>query len=289
MSIESDAVGWVQPKLNLRRRGRRWRARRDGSRCRKRDPPGRAVSRWRRSPESAPPSVDRHPRFRAQFALRTAEQRDARLADVAQSQLRILRQAATEGGGRDSAAWLAGSVSHAGSRSIDGGCRFGDRGAGERSDTGAHLEDDAAERPDVRALVDRVAARLFRAHVARRADDRPVLRRGGGVVGDVDDPLDAARRSCAPKALARPKSRTLTLPSGVILMFAGFRSRCTIPLSCAASSASASCRAMWVISRPADARAPAADRASDPRRTRARAPRRHHSPPTRRWRRRADG
>jgi hypothetical protein len=39
--------------------------------------------------------------------------------------------------------------------------------------------------------------------------------------------------------LARPKSRTLTTPDGVILMFAGLRSRWTMPRSCAASSASA--------------------------------------------------
>jgi hypothetical protein len=45
-------------------------------------------------------------------------------------------------------------------------------------------------------------------------------------------------------AFARPKSSTLTLPSGVILTFAGFRSRCTIPFSCAASRASAIWRAI---------------------------------------------
>ena len=45
-------------------------------------------------------------------------------------------------------------------------------------------------------------------------------------------------------AFARPKSRTLTLPSGVILMFAGFRSRWMMPFSCATSSASAICDAM---------------------------------------------
>ncbi len=45
-------------------------------------------------------------------------------------------------------------------------------------------------------------------------------------------------------ALARPKSSTLTLSSGVILMFAGFRSRWTMPFSCAASSASAICSAI---------------------------------------------
>ena len=45
-------------------------------------------------------------------------------------------------------------------------------------------------------------------------------------------------------AFASPKSSTLTTPSGVTLMLAGFRSRWTIPFSCAASSASAIWRAM---------------------------------------------
>ena len=45
-------------------------------------------------------------------------------------------------------------------------------------------------------------------------------------------------------AFARPKSSTLTVPSGRTLMFAGFRSRWTMPCSCAASSASAICFAM---------------------------------------------
>ena len=47
-----------------------------------------------------------------------------------------------------------------------------------------------------------------------------------------------------PSALARPKSRTFTRPSRVTLTLAGFRSRCTMPASCAVSSASAIWRAM---------------------------------------------
>ena len=43
------------------------------------------------------------------------------------------------------------------------------------------------------------------------------------------------------KAFARPKSRTLVFPSGVTLMFAGFKSRWMTPAACAASSASAIC------------------------------------------------
>ena len=66
----------------------------------------------------------------------------------------------------------------------------------------------------------------------RRAGDRRRLRR-------VD-----AERDRGSSALARPKSRTFTVPSGRSLMFAGFRSRWTMPCSCAASSASAICRAI---------------------------------------------
>ena len=42
-------------------------------------------------------------------------------------------------------------------------------------------------------------------------------------------------------AFARPKSSTFTVPSGRTLTFAGFRSRWTMPSSCAASSAEAIC------------------------------------------------
>ena len=49
-------------------------------------------------------------------------------------------------------------------------------------------------------------------------------------------------------ALASPKSSTLTVPSSVSLMLAGLRSRWTMPASCAASSASAICRAIGIAS-----------------------------------------
>ncbi len=63
-------------------------------------------------------------------------------------------------------------------------------------------------------------------------------------------------RSCDPDvfigsgdiALARPKSSTLTLPSGVIFTFAGFRSRWTMPFSCASASASEICFAIAIAS-----------------------------------------
>ena len=45
--------------------------------------------------------------------------------------------------------------------------------------------------------------------------------------------------------LARPKSRIFTSPRAVTITFAGFRSRWMIPASCAPSSPSAICVAMW--------------------------------------------
>ena len=58
------------------------------------------------------------------------------------------------------------------------------------------------------------------------------------IVGEFDRSLCPGSTS---NAFAKPKSRTFTIPSGVIFTFAGFRSRWMIPfsLSCAAASASA--------------------------------------------------
>ena len=68
-------------------------------------------------------------------------------------------------------------------------------------------------------------------------------------VGESDPSASAASPS---NAFARPKSSTLTAPSGVTLILAGFRSRWMIPFSCAASSASAICRAMESASSSCD-------------------------------------
>ena len=99
--------------------------------------------------------------------------------------------------------------------------------ARERDAAGQHFIQHAAERPDVRALVDGLTARLFGAHVGRRAHDRSLTR---SVVSDRRhcDQIGAAESPVV--AFARPKSSTLTTPSGVTLMLAGFRSRWTMPL-----------------------------------------------------------
>ena len=70
------------------------------------------------------------------------------------------------------------------------------------------------------SLVDGSPARLLRAHVGGRAEDDSIFafRPSPGARCVSSEPSAAA-------AFARPKSRTLTLPPGVILIFAGFRSR----------------------------------------------------------------
>ena len=65
------------------------------------------------------------------------------------------------------------------------------------------------------------------------------MRVNAGLVIVGDERAAEAAASTGSRAFARPKSSTLTVPSGRILMFAGFRSRWMMPCSCAASSASA--------------------------------------------------
>ena len=66
----------------------------------------------------------------------------------------------------------------------------------------------------------------------------PVIMAGDVIVGEAVTSAGRPRLpACA--SFARPKSSTFTTPSGVILMFEGFRSRWMIPCSWAASRASA--------------------------------------------------
>ena len=60
----------------------------------------------------------------------------------------------------------------------------------------------------------------------------------------VRSPRSPERLALRSSSLARPKSRTFTVPSGRILILAGLRSRWMMPCSCAASSASAICFAI---------------------------------------------
>ena len=115
----------------------------------------------------------------------------------------------------------------------------------ERASARQHLVEHDAERPDVGALVDRLAARLLGRHVGGRAENHAHLRRrrrrDRRRVRETLVALDAPAGSIA---FARPKSSTFTVPSARTLMFAGFRSRWMMPCSCAASSASAICFAI---------------------------------------------
>ena len=75
---------------------------------------------------------------------------------------------------------------------------------------GQHLVQHAAERPDVGALVDRLAARLLRTHVRRRCrGSTPASRRIGAVsVGDCDRSRPRASAARSPwRARSRAPSR----------------------------------------------------------------------------------
>ena len=116
--------------------------------------------------------------------------------------------------GRGRPRWCPASVSAANARA-----------AGEQ------LVAQAPERPDVGPLIDRQAARLLGAHVARGADDSPasVPRGSRPAVGGSGVPSPPQVR------LGHAEVQHLHAPGGVTLMLAGFRSRWTIPCSCAAS------------------------------------------------------
>ena len=90
---------------------------------------------------------------------------------------------------------------------------------GERPFAAEHFEEHAAKRPDVGALVDRLPAGLFRAHVRGGPDDG-----ASRVASPVRVDTEGATAASS-TAFARPKSRTFTTPAGVTLMFAGLRSR----------------------------------------------------------------
>ena len=81
------------------------------------------------------------------------------------------------------------------------------------------------------AVIGRQAPDLLRRHVARlsRARRRACIWRRGREHAERRGPDS----SCV--SFARPKSRIFTRPSLVMKTFSGFRSRCTMPFSCAAA------------------------------------------------------
>ena len=103
--------------------------------------------------------------------------------------------------------------------------RVGHGLADERSLSRQHLEEDAPEGPDVGPLVHGFSARLLRAHVRRRPDDRrPRASR------DRDRRRVAACLRRRSHGLGQPEVQHLDRPAGVTFTLAGFRSRWMMPL-----------------------------------------------------------
>ena len=97
--------------------------------------------------------------------------------------------------------------------------------ARERALAREHLEEDRAQREQVRSAVDR-----------RRPGSAPArdTRRSPARSRSASKAHRALASSCA--SLAIPKSRIFVAPARVRKMFSGFRSRCTDPAACAATS-----------------------------------------------------
>ena len=103
---------------------------------------------------------------------------------------------------------------------------------------GQHLVEHAPKEKMSERWSSGLAADLLGRHVADRADHG--ARRACPRLVCAASPV--APDPSGPMRLARPKSRILTRPSLVTKMFSGFRSRWTMPLSCAAARP----RAIWI-------------------------------------------
>ena len=197
--------------------------------------------------DASPPGLRRRDDGCTGVIRDTAEQfvdPDARLADVPQPGLGILRQAARQ-------------------QAPERDRRRGRQGAPVgllQQDRRQRVGDVVARRrPAGRSASRRARSRTPRCRRACRpacpwpapAPCRPRCRgssRASVIAGDVmvgelarfGDPLSPIP-DAGSSALASPKSSTFTTPSARTLMLAGLRSRWTIPCSCAASSASAIC------------------------------------------------
>ena len=110
-----------------------------------------------------------------------------------------------------------------------------------------HFIEHRAKCPDVAALVAALAARLLGDSLCGGTGDESPSCVSAGLVS-VGDSVTLADAISSITAFASPKSSTFTVPSGRHLMFAGFRSRWTMPCEWAAASASAICRAIGMAS-----------------------------------------
>ena len=104
---------------------------------------------------------------------------------------------------------------------------------------GRHFVEHRAEGEQVGAGVEFFAAHLLRRHVGDRAERVPGLVRCSFVRWWLALAGVASGGPCRAVTFARPKSRILAWPRLVTKMLAGLMSRWTMPLVCAASSASA--------------------------------------------------
>jgi hypothetical protein len=176
-------------------------------------------------------------RARGQYLLNF----NARLADVAQPLFRIFFQALPQqmADGRGRGIGQRGPRRRGPQRGSD---RVGHRLARKRSASRQHLVQHASERPDVGALVDRLAARLLRAHVGEGAENDALTRAADRHRRRLRQIL--TRRRIARRRLRQAEVEHLHDAGWRDLILAGLRSRWTMPFSCAASSASAIWRAM---------------------------------------------
>ena len=120
-----------------------------------------------------------------------------------------------------------------GLRMHDGVHRLERRLALKRALAGEHLVQHRAEREDVGAVIDRLAAHLLGRHVAGRAVKSCRL------AGGVDVCLELFGSGSL--SFAMPKSRSFARQSFVMNTLAGLTSRCQMFFRCAASSALAIC------------------------------------------------
>ena len=176
-------------------------ARADAQASRRRDPAGACATR----PSCCRPLLD-------------VVDFDARVGDVVQPAVRILVQTPPQQLAnrrrrvRRQRAPLGLAFENRRNRVRDGLARK--RGASRQ-----HLVQHAPERPDVGALVDGLTARLLRAHVGGRAEDRAACASSpwSWLAACDRSSAGAVARECA---FARPKSSTLTVPSELSLMLA---------------------------------------------------------------------
>src|SRR3990172_334084 len=93
----------------------------------------------------------------------------------------------------------------------------------ERLSPRDHLVENASKREDVAARVQRLPLRLLRGHLGHGSQNESLSR-----PQHPESKVGASDASPRSKSFARPKSRIITHPSTVTMMFSGFRSACRV-------------------------------------------------------------